>query len=89
MNISPSGTFEAVASGFVSGLTGTIGVRILDNAGGTPLARSTSGIAEYPSSSGIYYVSLVAPATTGQYTIMWDNGSATPGNVATESLVVS
>lgn len=85
----PSSTFEATASGFATGLTGTIGVRILDNAGATTTARVTAGIAEYPASSGVYYVSLTAPSTAGQYTLLWDNGSTTPGNIATEDLVVT
>lgn len=85
----PSSTFEATASGFATGLTGTIGVRILDNAGATTTARVTAGIAEYPASSGVYYVSLTAPSTAGQYTLLWDNGSTTPGNIATENLVVT
>lgn len=33
MNVSPSATFESVCVGFATGLTGTIGVRILDNQG--------------------------------------------------------
>lgn len=89
MNAAPSSTFEATTSGFASGLTGTIGVRILDNAGVTTTARVTAGIAEYPASSGVYYVSLTAPSTAGQYTILWDNGSTTPGNIAIEDLVVT
>lgn len=89
MNVAPSSTFEATASGFATGLTGTIGVRILDNAGATTTARVTAGIAEYPASSGVYYVSLTAPSTAGQYTLLWDNGSTTPGNIATEDLVVT
>lgn len=89
MNATPSSTFEATATGFATGLTGTIGVRILDNAGATTTARVTAGIAEYPASSGVYYVSLTAPSTAGQYTLLWDNGSTTPGNIATEDLVVT
>lgn len=89
MNVAPAATFEATCEGFASGLTGTIGVRILDNAGATTTARVTAGIAEYPASSGVYYVSLTAPSTAGQYTILWDNGSTTPGNIATEDLVVT
>jgi len=88
MNVAPSATFEATCSGFASGLTGTIGVRILDNAGVTTTARVTAGIAEYPANSGIYYVSMIAPATPGQYTIAWDNGTQTAGNFAVESLNV-
>lgn len=87
MNVSAGATFEAVATGFDAGLVGAIGVRI-NNAGGTITARTTSGIAEYPSGSGIYYVSLTAPSTPGQYTILWDNGSVTPGNVAVEDMFV-
>lgn len=86
---SPSATFEAVCTGFASGLTGTIGVRLLDNAGATTAARVTAGIAEYPASSGIYYVTMTAPATAGQYTVMWDTGTVSPSTVATEDLVVN
>lgn len=87
MNVAPSTAFEAVADLGVTGLTP--GVRILDNAGATTTARVTAGISEYPSGSGIYYVSLTAPATAGQYTIAWDNGTQTAGNFATEDLLVS
>lgn len=45
MNATPSSTFEATATGFATGLTGTIGVRILDNAGATTTATVTAGIA--------------------------------------------
>jgi hypothetical protein len=40
----PGASFEATLTGAPTGLTGTIGVRILDNAGGTSLARQTTGI---------------------------------------------
>lgn len=87
MNVAPSATFEAVCDFGQTGLTP--GVRILDNAGATTTARVTAGITEYPSGSGIYYVSLTAPATAGQYTIAWDNGTQTAGNFATEDLLVT
>ncbi len=89
MNVAPSSSFEVVAAGFATGLTGTIGVRIIDNAGATTTARVTAGIAEYPAGSGIYAKTLTAPAVAGQYTILWDNGATTPGNVAAEDLVVT
>lgn len=85
----PSASFEAVAAGFATGLTGTIGVRLIDNAGATTTARSTASITEYPAGSGIYAKTMTAPATAGQYTIVWDNGATTPGNVATEDLIVT
>ncbi len=84
----PGASFEAVAE-FATGLTGTIGVRIVDNAGATTVARATAGIHEYPAASGVYYVSLTAPSTAGQYSVLWDNGATTPGNVATEDLIVT
>jgi hypothetical protein len=89
MYVAPGATFEAVATGFPSGLAGTIRVRILDNAGATTSGPTSVGIAEYPAGSGIYYVSLVAPVTAGQYTIMWDDGTVSPSSVATEDLIVT
>jgi hypothetical protein len=85
----PSASFEAVAAGFATGLVGTIGVRLIDNAGNTTTARATAGITEYPAGSGIYAKTMTAPAVAGQYTLVWDNGATTPGNVATEDLVVT
>lgn len=86
----PEASFEAVASGFPTGLAGTIGVRILDNVGGTTTARTTAGITELIAGSGIYAVTLTAPATAAQYSIVWDDGSITaPSDVATEDLTVT
>lgn len=87
--VAPSATFEAVCTGFDTGLVGTIGVRILDGAGGTTTARVTAGIVEYPAGSGIYQKTLTAPSTAGQFTVMWDTGSVTPATVFTESLTVT
>lgn len=89
MNASAGASLEAIVSGFTTGLVGDVGVRLLDNAGGTTTARTTSGIGEYPTGSGVYYASITAPSVPGQYTIMWDNGSATPGNIAVENLVIT
>ncbi len=89
MIVSPSATLEATCSGFDSGLTGTIGVRIIDNAGATTTARATAGITEYPAGSGFYQVTMTAPSTTGDYTLMWDTGTVTPETTAYEDLTVS
>lgn len=85
MNVQPGATFEAVAK-FPTGLVGTLGVRIIDNAGATTVARVTAGIAEYPAGSGIYTKTLAAPATGGQYTLAWDDGD---DHWAIEDLVVT
>lgn len=70
----PSASFEATSDGFPTGLTGTLAVRIVDGQGVTVTARSTSGVSEYPAASGIYTVTKTAPATPGQYQIIWDTG---------------
>jgi len=87
MYVNPSTEFEAVAQ-FETGLTGTLGVRITDNAGNTTLPRATAGISEYPAGSGIYAITLTSPGTAGQYSIVWDDGAAEPA-YAIEDLVVT
>lgn len=85
----PGQSFEATAQGFASGLAGTIGVRILDNVGGTTTPRVTAGIIESPASSGAYAVTLTAPITAGQYSIFWDTGVVSPTTTASEDLTVT
>lgn len=85
MNVKPSADFEAVAK-FPTGLAGTIGLRIIDNEGATTLDRFTAGITEYPAGSGIYQVTLTSPDTSGQYTLVWDDGN---DHWATDDLVVT
>lgn len=84
----PSTSVEVSAAGFPSGLAGTIGVRLLDGIGGTTIARTTAGITETPASSGIYVKVLTAPASEGQYLIVWDTGGASP-QYASDELVVT
>lgn len=85
----PGATFYPRLEWPTSGLAGTIGVRILkDSDGSTVLARATAGITEVPSGSGQYVATLVAPTTAGEYTVFWDDGSVTPGHVASEDLQV-
>ncbi len=81
----PNTTSETVADGYYTGLTGTIGVRVTDGQGATTTPRVTTGIAEYPAGSGIYTKTLTAPATAGQYTIVWDDTT----DFATEDLLVT
>jgi hypothetical protein len=81
----PSVSFEAAASGFDTGLTGTLAVRVTDGQTGTSIARTTVGITEFPNGSGIYGVTLTAPSDTGQYQVVWDDGT----NWASEELTVT
>lgn len=88
----PGASFETSAL-FVAGISaGTVGVRILDGAGATTTARATLtalGGGEFPASSGIYYATVTAPSTAGDYIVLWDNGATTPGNVVAYDLHVS
>lgn len=85
----PGASFEARIDGCPSGLAGTIGVQILDNAGGVALARVTEGIVEDPAGSGSYIVTLTAPSVAGGYSVFWDTGTVTPTTTASEDLTVT
>jgi hypothetical protein len=75
MRVAPGAEFETMVGGFATGLTGTIGVRVRDGAGGNAIARTTSTIVEDIAGSGIYRRALTAPEIAGEYWIIWDNGS--------------
>jgi hypothetical protein len=68
----PGASFEAAVSGFPTGGVGSVGVRIGNGVGGTVTARTTAGVVEFPAGSGIYLATLTAPATAGQYVVVWD-----------------
>jgi hypothetical protein len=80
--VAPSAEFETSIDWGVTGLEGTLRVSLLDGAGGTATAATTSGVAEFPANSGRYEVTLTAPGTGGQYAVFWDDGSVTVGHTA-------
>lgn len=84
----PSTSFESTATGFTSGLVGTIGVRVTDGVGGTTIARTTSGIVETPAGSGVYVATLTGPANVGQYQVTWDDAGS-PTTWAAEELTIT
>ncbi len=85
----PRGTvFEADADGAPTGLTGTMGLRILQGTS-TIVARTTAGITEYPAGSGRYVKNPVAPAAAGRYQLMWDTGTVSPATTSYEDLIVT
>lgn len=86
-NSAPSVSFETSASGFATGLVGTLGVRVMDGLGATTVSRRTTGIVESPAGSGIYTATLTAPSLEGQYVIVWDSGGASPEYASEELLV--
>jgi hypothetical protein len=84
----PGATVEAALQWPVTGLVGTLGVRIIDTpSGSTFLARTTAGIVENPVGSGLYEWSGTGPTTAGTYSVIWDDGATTPGHTALEELV--
>jgi hypothetical protein len=90
ISAAPGATIYPSLDWGVTGLVGTIGVRIYkDSDASIALARATAGIVETPATSGRYVATVVAPTTAGEYTILWDNGAVTVGNTATEDLTVS
>lgn len=86
--VRPGATFETSAAGFATGRTGTVGVRLNDGAGGTTTSRTTAGISEFPSGSGIYIKTLTAPTVAGQYQVVWDDGGS-PALYAVEDVTVT
>lgn len=68
----PGGSFLAVLEEAPAGLTGTLGVRVIEPSGVERLARTTVGINEQPPGSGIYNVTLAAPVDMGDYLVVWD-----------------
>lgn len=86
----PGATVEAALQWTVTGLVGTLGVRIIDTpSGSTFLARTTAGIVENPAGSGLYEWSGAGPTTAGTWSVIWDDGATTPGHTAIEELVVT
>jgi hypothetical protein len=90
LTVNPSSTFTAILENAGSGLAGTVGVRIINaQTEAVALARTTIGIAEAVSGSGVYEVQLTAPAALGEYVIVWDDGGTSPADFASESLTVA
>lgn len=84
----PSAEFTARTYDWPTGLAGTIGVAILLEADRTVVtARSTAGITE--DTTGVYKVTLTAPATAGEYLIYWTDAASAPTVTAEEELVVT
>lgn len=83
----PGGSFTARTYDWPTGLAGTIGVAILDQATRAVVtARATAGITE--DTTGVYKVTLTAPSTAGEYLLYWTD-AVSPTITAEEELVVS
>lgn len=82
MNVTAGAEFETSIDWGETGLAGTLRVSLLDGDGGTTIAATTSGIAEFPAASGRYEVTLTAPETQGQFFVFWDDGAVGDGHSA-------
>lgn len=89
----PGGTFTTTASGAPTGLTGTIGYRVINQRGGAILiARTTAGVVEEPAGSGIYVandVPIPNDAAHGNYLIVWDTGGGAPTYADPDQLTIN
>lgn len=93
MEIAAGLPFEAVFESGLTGLVPGIELSITDNVGNTFLAATGVGIVEQTidgnPDTGIYAVTLTAPAVAGQYTLTWStNGSFDEFTVTVEGLDV-
>lgn len=87
--VGASNPFEAVLEAGITGLVGTLAVEIVDNDGNIVFGPTTANIAE-EATTGVYmWNNAAAPATLGQYTIIWStDGTFDEGSVAAEDLVI-
>lgn len=80
---------EVVLQGAPTGLTGQVGVRVLDQPAGTVVVpRATSPVEQAPG-SGVYAATLAAPAELGGYLVVWDTGGDAPRFASEELQVLS
>lgn len=93
MTQEPGATFEATLNSGTDGLVGTIAIAIDDNDGNVVFGPQTTDISEIVvngTPTGIYSAILVAPATEGQYSIVWsEDGTFDPASTVSEDLLVA
>lgn len=89
MNAEASLPFEFVVEVGITGLVGTITVKVVDNDGGTTLGPTTANITEIDTSGVYVWNAPAAPASTGAYTVIGStDGSFDPDTVFSEELIV-
>lgn len=90
--VEQNATFEALVEVGVSGLAGSLEIAIHDGQSNVIFGPTSAGIAELEVAgqpTGWYSVTLTAPATLGQYGIIWStDGTFDPETSATDELTV-
>lgn len=82
----PGQQVESTVEGAETGLVGTLTVEVVKLSDDSVVAAAkTSGIAEVPSGSGIYYTRITAPTIAGAYAVVWNDGA---GHIASDILEV-
>ena len=80
--------YEAVIEVGITGLVGTIALRVEDNQGNIVTASSTANIIE-SGATGIYQATRTAPVALGQYSLVWsDDGSYSANHSEVDDLTV-
>lgn len=90
MTQEPGATFEATYECGVTGLVGTVAVKIDDNTPTTVLGPQTTQIVEI-GVTGVYSAILVAPSDEGQFSIVWSNDGSfiADHGIGEEDLIVT
>jgi hypothetical protein len=79
---------EVINETGLTGLVGTIAVKVEDNDGGTPLGPTTANITEL-GTSGVYVWNAPAAPAVGTYTVLWStDGTFDPDTVSSDELTV-
>jgi hypothetical protein len=88
IQVAPGAEFEATTDEFPAGLEGTLGIRLVDAAGGTVIARDTDDVAQVLAvgAGALYSATLSAPDERGQYWLVWDDDA---DELRREELLVS
>lgn len=75
----PGSTVSASLTLGTTGLVGTLAIQVVDAGQQTvAVARTTAGINEFPTGSGVYGASIVAPLAPGLYAVIWDTAGGSP-----------
>jgi hypothetical protein len=87
--VEQSASFEAIIETGQTGLAGTIELEIQDNQGNVVSAASSAAIIESPAGSGAYQATRTAPASVGQYSLVWsEDGSFDADHTTLDDLTV-
>jgi hypothetical protein len=80
--VAAPGAVLSVNSVGLSGLTGQLGITVVDDDDNVIIPRAVTGVLEMPPGSGCYLATVTVPLLGGTYLVLWDNGNITPFTVS-------